>query len=244
MTERRTEAASFCQFPGENFTAGRRESTLCGMSSELPPDDPALAAAVRIQRRRHAWALAMIWLIGVFLLLAGSAAEASDDDTPAPAWFIELMLLAAVLVVVTLAVVIGYSVAMSRRPAELRAQAIALERQRLRGRWRHSWRRRASHALYWLALSLGMAMFLVMAVVGVPWVINGAAYLAGGGGPAVRWATPPIHNDGDAATSLIVGLLFVFTGVLVLLFIYRRATRVWWPRLLARQAAGAELPGG
>jgi hypothetical protein len=187
---------------------------------QIPPGqaagqaDPGLADAVRLQRRRHAWALALIWLTGAFLMLA-----------------------AAALAVVALAIVIGYTSAMSRHPVEVRKQASALERQRLRVSWRHSWRRRAALILHGLALWLGMAMFLGGAILGVPWAINGAAYLAGAG-RAVTWATPPIHDDGDAATSLIVGLLFVFGGVLVVLFICRRATRVWWPRYLQRQAGG------
>jgi hypothetical protein len=46
----------------------------------------------------------------------------------------------------------------------------------------------------------------------------------------------PIHGDGDAAGSLFIGLLFVFGGVLLVYFFYRRATRVWWPRFVARRA--------
>ncbi len=83
---------------------------------------------------------------------------------------------------------------------------------------------------------LGMALILGCVVIGVPLAINGVTYLAGSG-QAVRWsAAMPIHSDGDAVGSLVIGLLFVFGGVLVVYFFYRRVTRVWWPRFVARRA--------
>jgi hypothetical protein len=204
------------------------------MSDAQPAGHPEqLAAAVRIQRRRHVWALALIWSIVALLLFGGSVSSASQAGTPAPTWFVSLMLVCAGASVLTLGVVMGYSIAMRRRPAEVRAQAIFLERQRLR---QLGWGRRVYHVFFVTALWLGLAIFGGCAVIGVPWAINGAAYLVGAG-PVVRWsAAIPIHSDGDAAGSLVIGLLFIFMGVMLLFAMYRRVMRVWWPRYLQRRA--------
>jgi hypothetical protein len=199
-------------------------------------EDPALAAAVRIQRRRHAWALAMFWLIGLLLLGVGSTSSADSSGTPPPPWFIGLTIASGLAALASAGLALGYGAALGRRPPEVRAQAILLEKQRLRVLWRYGWTGRLYHVYYWSAAWLGMALFLGTAVLGVPWAINGAAYLAGAG-PAVRWSGDiPIHGDGDAAGSLIIGLLFVFGGVMVMVYVYRRATRVWWPRYVRRRA--------
>ena len=212
---------------------------------EQPPgaaaaaDDPALAAAVRIQRRRHRWGVAVFWLIGGLLLCAGGNSSADSNGTPSPPWFIDLTIGFGVAAAAALGVVLGYGVALRRRPAEVRARAILLEKQRLRQLWRYGWTGRLYHVFFWSATWLGMALFLAAAVLGVAWAINGATYLAGAG-QAVRWSGDvPIHGDGDAAVSLVIGLLFIFAGLLVVLFIYRRATRVWWPRLVARRAGAS-----
>ena len=55
---------------------------------------------------------------------------------------------------------------------------------------------------------------------------NSAAWLATG---AQWWLA-------DAAASLVIGLLFVGSGVLVVLYAYRQARRVWWPRYLRHRA--------
>jgi hypothetical protein len=209
------------------------------------PPEPAADAddagliAVRIQRRKRAWAVAMIWFLVAFFFVVGSASEASDDGTPAPAWFLNLRLVTGALSVVALAFVIGYNLAMRRLPPELQAQAVAFERQRLRARWRRGpfvLLRRMGWFLYLALFWLGMALIFGAAVLGVLWAINGAAYLAGAS-HAVRWAAVvPVHSAGDAAVSLIVGLLFVFAGAAVGWYLYRRATRVWWPRYLDRRA--------
>jgi hypothetical protein len=205
-----------------------------------PEQTPDLAAAVRIQRRRHAWALAMFWLIGLLLLGVGSTSSADSNGTPPPPWFIGLTIASAVAAVAAAGIALAYSAALRRRPADVRAQAILLEKQRLRVLWRYGWTGRLYHLYFWTAAWLGMALFLAAAVLGVPWAINGAAYLVGAGQP-VRWSGDvPIHGDGDAAASLVIGLLFVFGGLMVVWFLYRRVTRVWWPRFVQRRARAFE----
>jgi TRAP-type mannitol/chloroaromatic compound transport system permease small subunit len=201
--------------------------------------DPALAAALRIQRRRHRWAVAMVWFSAAFLFLYFTASDASQNGTPAPAWYIDLMWVAAAAALVTIGVVIGYRVTMSRQPAPARAQAILLEKQRFQRRWRRGgWPRRIFFFFWDLAESLGFALFLGAAILGVTWAINGAAYLFGAG-IAVHWGTPPIRSDGDAAVSLIIGLLFIFGGVLVVYTLYRNLKKRWLRHLQRKAEAGA-----
>jgi hypothetical protein len=198
--------------------------------------DPALAAAVRIQRRRHRWGVSVFWFLGALALCAGINSSANSGGTPSPPWFIDLTIGFGVAAAAALGVAICYSVAMRRRPAQVRAQAVLLERQRLRRLWRYGWTGRLYRGFFWSAAWLGMALIAGCVVIGVPLAINGVTYLAGAG-QAVRWsAAMPIHSDGDAAGSLFIGLLFVFGGVLLVYFFYRRATRVWWPRFVARRA--------
>jgi hypothetical protein len=201
--------------------------------------DPALAAALRIQRRRHRWVVAMVWFSAAFLFLYFTASDASQNGTPAPAWYIDLMLVSAAAAVVAVGAVIGYGVTMSRQPAPARAQAILLEKQRFQRRWRRGgWPRRIFVFFWDLAESLGFALFLGCAVLGVTWVINGAAYLFGTG-VVVHWGTPPIQNDGDAAVSLIIGLLFIFGGVLVVYTLHRNLKKRWLRHLQRKAEAGA-----
>ena len=182
----------------------------------------------------------MFWLIGLLLLGVGSTSSADSNGTPPPPWFIGLTIASAVAAVAAAVIALGYSAALRRRPADVRAQAILLEKQRLRVLWRYGWTGRLYHLYFWTAAWLGMALFLGAAVLGVPWAINGAAHLAGAGQP-VRWSGDiPIQGDGDAAASLVIGLLFVFGGAMVVWFLYRRVTRVWWPRFVQRRARAFE----
>jgi hypothetical protein len=203
------------------------------MSSAPPPDDEALAAAVRIQRRRHRWALAAFWC----LMLWGSGyaitSDADGNGAPPPSWFTGLTDAFGVGVVVAMGVVIGYTVAMRRCPPQAQTQAIALEKQRLR---RQGFWDRVTRVILGLALVLAVPVMLGCAFFGVTWILDGAARLAGDG-PPVGWAATSITSTGDAAIALIIGLLFVGGGVLLVFAIYRRATRRWWPRYLQRRAS-------
>jgi hypothetical protein len=177
----------------------------------------------------------MFWLIGLLLLGVGSTSSADSSGTPPPPWFIDLTIASGAAAAAAAVIALGYSAALRRRPAEVRAQAIQLEKQRLRVLWRYGWTGRLYHAYYWTALWLGMALFLGCAGLGVAWAINGAAYLTGAG-HAAQWSVDvPIHGDGDAAASLLFGLLFIFGGAMVVFYVYRRATRVWWPRYVQRR---------
>jgi len=192
----------------------------------------ALAEAVRLQRRRHHWTVAFFWFFFAFLFFIGSASDASEDGTPAPAWYIHLEYASAVAAVVVLCVVIGFGVALGRRPTELRAQAIALERRRLQ---QNPWPRRIFNGIILTAMWLGTVISVWLAFLGVFWTINGVTYLAGSG-VVVEWASPTVYNDGDAATSLIVGLLFVGSGIGMVFALYRFVIRRWWRLYLARKA--------
>jgi len=199
--------------------------------------DPDFDAVLRMQRRRHRWGVSVFWLVGVAVVGWGSTSDADSSGTPPPAWFTDLVIGFAVAAGVALVIAIGYSVAMRRYPAPARAEAARLERQRLRRAWRYGWTGRIYRVLFWSAATLGMAMFLGLAVLGVPWVVHGAAYLAGDR-TGLTWSGDiPVNDDGDAAGSVVIGLAFVFAGLLVLWYIYTRVRRLWWPRFVARRAA-------
>jgi hypothetical protein len=186
--------------------------------------DPVLAAAVRIQRRRHGWALAMFWSILGLVACWAINSNANSYGTPSPPWFIDLTIAFGAGAGAALLAVIGYSVAMRRKPAQAREQAILLERRRIRSlRWPHL----VAALIFWPALWLGMALFSIATVVFVIALTNGVAYLAGAG-QVVRWAAIPVTSGGDAAVAIIVGLLLLGCEALLAYWVYRQAKRLWW----------------
>ena len=84
-------------------------------------------------------------------------------------------------------------------------------------------------------LWLGIPIFSFAAVVFVIALTNAVAYLAGAG-QVIRWAAIPVTSGGDAAVAIIVGLLLIFAEAMIAVWVYRRATRVWWPRYVQRRA--------
>jgi hypothetical protein len=194
--------------------------------------DPVLAAAVLIQRRRHGWALAMFWSIVGLVSCWVINSDANSNGTPSPPWFTGLTIAFGAGAGAALLAVIGYSVSMRRKPWQVQAQAILLERQRIRSL---RWPRRVIAVIFWTGVWLGIPLFSVATVVFVIALTNGVAYLAGAG-QVVRWAAIPVTSGGDAAVAIIVGLLLIFSEALLAYWIYRRATRVWWPRYVRHRA--------
>jgi hypothetical protein len=205
---------------------------------EKPPDQtpgtshPLLAAAVRIQQRRHRWVLAIWWSVVGCVSCWVISSDANSYGTPPPLWFTGLTIAFGTGAGAALLVVTGYSVAMHRKPVQVQEQAILLERQRIRSQ---GWQRRVLVLVVSTGLWLGIPLFSIAAVVFVIALTNAVAYLAGAG-QAIRWAAIPVTSAGDAAVAIIVGLLLIFAEALLAVWVYRRARHLWWPRYVQRRA--------
>jgi hypothetical protein len=141
--------------------------------------DPAVAATVRLLHRRHGWGWAAATGFIAFVLGEGASANAQSQGTPAPSWFLDMIIALAALTAVSIIAVVVCSVRLRSRPAAVRAQAAPLAAHHPGGRRAHHYPPR--HLLTWTARWLGMLLILVVAVVSVPAVVDGAAYLAGAG---------------------------------------------------------------
>ena len=194
--------------------------------------DPLLAAAVRIQQRRHRWVLAIWWSVVGCVSCWLISSDANSYGTPPPLWFTGLTIAFGAGAGAALLVVTGYSVAMHRKPVQVQEQAILLERQRIRSQ---GWQRRVLVLIVSTGLWLGIPLFSFAAVVFVIALTNAVAYLAGAG-QVIRWAAIPVTSGGDAAVAIIVGLLLIFAEAMIAVWVYRRARRVWWPRYVQRRA--------
>jgi hypothetical protein len=142
-----------------------------------PAADPDVAATVQLMHRRHSWSrLATISLVTSALALGGYI-NAASQGTPPPAWYADLDLAIGALAVVGFAAMARDSVLLRRRPPAIRAQAAPLAaHHRSRQRLHH---RPISHRVLWSLCWVGMALILGVAVVSVPAVVDGVAYLAG-----------------------------------------------------------------
>jgi hypothetical protein len=85
--------------------------------------------------------------------------------------------LLGVLAVVSLIVVIAYSVRLRRRPTAVRAQAAPIAARHPHGP--HTRHYPPRHLVTWVLRWVGMLLILVVAVVSVPAVVDATAYLAG-----------------------------------------------------------------
>jgi hypothetical protein len=138
---------------------------------------PDVAATVQLMHRRHSWArLATISLI-TSALGYGAYADAASQGTPPPAWFADIIIAIGALAIVGFAAMAVDSSLLRRRPAAIRAQAAPLAAQ-------HRSRQRAhhyptQHRVLWFLGWVGMVLILGVAVVSVPAVVDGVAYLAG-----------------------------------------------------------------
>jgi hypothetical protein len=230
---------SLLREPREIYTGGMSSAPSAGGQEKLPDQtpgtsDPVLAAAVRVQRRRHRWALAIWWSVVGCVSCWVISSDANSNGTPPPPWFTGLTIAFGAGAGAALLAVAGYSVAMHRKPLRVQEQAIRLERQRIRSQ---GWQRRVLVLIFWAGLWLGIPLFSCAAVVLVIALANAVAYLAGAG-QVIRWAAIPVTSGGDAAVAIIVGLLVIAAEALIAIWVGLRARRVWWPRYLQRRAGG------
>lgn len=136
-----------------------------------------VAATVRLLHRRDGWGTVAITSLLAFIFADGVSANAQSEGAPTPFWFqVIIYVLAALTVVAVIAIGVD-SVLLRRKPADVRAQAVPLAaRHRSRPHLHHyPPRHRVLWALRWIA----MLFILVVAVVCVPAVCDGVAYLTG-----------------------------------------------------------------
>jgi hypothetical protein len=176
---RRCGAKTSC--PQGFARAGRSYS--CPVRSASPPGtavaDPDVAATVRLLHRRQSWGRAAVIGFLAFVLTAGAYSSAASQGTPPPAWFLAIIIALAALTVVGIVAATADTVLLRRRSPQVRAQALPLAAQRpSRPHARHYPPR---HRISWVLRQVGMLLFLAVAVVSGPAVVDGVAYLAGAG---------------------------------------------------------------
>jgi hypothetical protein len=143
----------------------------------LDAADPEVAATVRLLHRRHGWGRVVITSFLAFALAGGAAVNAQSQGTPAPAWFTDMIIGLGALTVVSVIAVVMYSVRLRRRPPAVRTQATPIAARHPRHPHAHHYPPR--HLVTWVLCWVGMLLILVVAVVSVPAVVDGTAYLAG-----------------------------------------------------------------
>jgi hypothetical protein len=139
--------------------------------------DPNVAATVRLLHRRHGWSAATV--IGFFGFFIGLGIISSANSTGAltPSWFVDIVIVLGVLFVGGIIAYVADSVRLGRRPPEVRAQAAPIAARHPRGPRAHHYPPR--HAVTWTVGWIGMALILVVAVVSVPALVDGVAFLTG-----------------------------------------------------------------
>ncbi len=141
--------------------------------------DPDVAAVVRLLHRRHGWGRAAVTSFIAFVLAAGASSSAQSQGTPPPHWFQVMIIVLGALTVVCIIAAVADTMLLRRRPAAVRAQAASLAAHHSSRRHAHHYPPR--HLLTWVLRWIGMLVIFVVAVISVPAVIDGAAYLAGAG---------------------------------------------------------------
>jgi len=150
----------------------------------MPPEPEGspsadVAAAVRLLHHRQGWGRAGATSFIAFLLGVGASSSAQSQGTPPPSWFQAMIIGLGALTIVCIAAAVADTMLLRRRPPAVRAQAASLAA-------RHPSRPHAHHypPRHWVSWALrwtGMLLILVVAVVSVPAVFDGVAYLAGAG---------------------------------------------------------------
>lgn len=155
-----------------------------------PESNPDVAATVRLLHRRHGWGRAAVTTFIAFLLAEGGNASAQSQGTPPPSWYEIIVLVLGALTIVGIVAAVADTVVLRRRPAAVLAQAAPLAAHDPSRRHAHHYPPR--HWLTWTLRWTGMLLILVVAVLSVPAVFDGAAYLAGAGKTVVF--VPAYHD--------------------------------------------------
>jgi hypothetical protein len=151
----------------------------------MPPEpstsvaDRDVAATVRLLHRRQGWRRTAVTGFFAFLLSYGADANAQSQGTPAPSWFADIVVALGALTIVGIVAAIADTALLRRRSPAVRAQAAPLAAHHPRRPHAHHYPPR--HWITWTCCWVGMLLILVTAVVSVPAVFDGAAYLAGDG---------------------------------------------------------------
>jgi hypothetical protein len=134
---------------------------------------------VRLLHRREGWSRTAVTCLIAFILAGGGYSSAESQGTPPPSWFGVLVIVLAALTIVAIVAAAVDSALLRRKPPTVRAQAAPLAaRHPSRPRPHHYPPR---HRVSWAVRWIGMLLILLVAVVSVPAVVDGVAYLAGAG---------------------------------------------------------------
>ena len=141
--------------------------------------DPDVAATVRLLHRRQGWGRAAVTSFIAFVLAAGASSSAQSQGAPAPSWFGVMVIALGALTIIGIVAAVVDTALLRRRPAAVRAQAVPLATHQPSRPHAHHYPPR--HRVTWAFRWVGMLLILVVAVVSVPGVVDGVAYLAGAG---------------------------------------------------------------
>jgi hypothetical protein len=127
--------------------------------------------------RRHGWGWATATSFLAFCFGYAAIGNGNAQGAAAPSWFVDMTTALLVLTLVSIIVVVVYSVRLRRRPPAVRAQAAPIAARHPHGPHTHHYPPR--HLLTWVVRWVGMLLILVIAVVSVPALVDATAYLAG-----------------------------------------------------------------
>lgn len=134
---------------------------------------------MRLLHRRRGWARVALTSFLAFLLAYGAYANAQSQGAPAPSWFVDMIIALGALAIAGIVAAVADTALLRRRPPAVRAQAAPLAAHHPSRPHAHHYPPR--HLVTWALRWAGMLVILVVAVVSVPAVVDGTAYLAGAG---------------------------------------------------------------
>ncbi len=146
--------------------------------ASMPPE-PDVAATVRLLHCRRGWSRAAGTSLVAFLLAYAASANAESQGASAPSWFLDMIIVLGALTAISIVAAVVYSARLRRMPGAIRAQAAPIAAHRPSRSHAHHYPPR--HLVIWALCLPGLLVILVVAVVSVPAVVDGAAYLAGAG---------------------------------------------------------------